>query len=187
VVLVGRGETETYILSVTNGIATVEKQLAVKIVCTGAWFFQPAPENRCPSGAPSVQSSSVVEFERGRMFWLSASNEILVLFADGGSPAWVRLPNPFTPGMPEDDPSLQPPPGLTQPKRGFGLLWRSTPGMAERIGWALSDEQSFVMTTQSERGDPKVARVYFSDPANSAIALDPDGKSWQVVGTASSQ
>jgi hypothetical protein len=36
-----------------------------------------------------------------------------------------------------------PPPGLYQPIRGFGKLWRTHPEVRDRLGWATAPEQGF--------------------------------------------
>jgi hypothetical protein len=53
---------------------------------------------------------------------------------------------------PESDPSIVPPPGRVQPIRGFGKLWRSQPGVRERLGWALAPEQGFNTLYQDVSG-----------------------------------
>ena len=83
--------------------------------------------------------------------------------------------------MPEDDPAYSPPPGLKQPRRGFGLVWRTTEGLADRIGWAVNDEVPFNLIYQETPGD--TPRFFFSDYLGQAIALEPEGKGWLVIGT----
>lgn len=187
VTLRGDERYEEYMLSVTNGIATVEKTVIVTVECTITWFFQPPPEEYCPAAELVSTQGGAQEFERGRMLWMGDSNQIIVLFNDAPQnpdskrPAWLIVPNPFTDGMPEDDPSYSPPPGLKQPRRGFGLVWRTTAGLADRIGWAVTDETPFNLLYQKTPGDK--ARLFFSDYLGQVIALEPDGKSWQVIGS----
>src|SRR5574341_1157735 len=74
------GRTETYVLSITNGVTTVQQAAEVKVNCLTPWFFDPPPPEGCPQ--PEVFTSEAVaqEFEHGRMFWLQATGDILVLF-----------------------------------------------------------------------------------------------------------
>ncbi|MBN1427576.1 MAG: hypothetical protein JXB07_04270 [Anaerolineae bacterium] len=186
VTLRGDARHEEYMLSVTNGIATVQKHTLVTVTCKVGWFFQPPPEEYCPAAEPVSVQASAQEFERGRMFWLGDTNQIIVLFNDApqdpnaAKPAWLMVANPWAEGMPEDDPSYVPPEGLKQPRRGFGLVWRDTSGLADRIGWAINDEVPFNMTYQKTPGDKP--RLFFSDYLGKTIALEPDGKSWLSVG-----
>lgn len=186
-----RGDTryEEYMLSVTNGIATVEKTAIVTISCLVTWFFPQPPDEYCPAAEPVSIQGSAQEFERGRMFWMGDTNQIIVLFNDAPQspdstrPAWLMVPNPFTDGMPEDDPAYSPPPGLKQPRRGFGLVWRTTEGLADRIGWAVNEETPFNLVYQKTPGD--TPRLFFSDYLGQVIALEPGGTSWQVIGSVS--
>jgi hypothetical protein len=181
----GVERTEQYSLTVTNGIATVEKTLSVTVACQLVWFFTPAPVSACPEANPSVLQANVQDFERGRMFWLSSTNEVIVLFNDAQAngndnrPAWVRVTNPWIPGMPENDPALQPPPGLDQPQQGFGMVWRTMPGVSDRIGWAVGGENSFTMTTQ--RGAGEKGDFYLTDPSGAVIGLLNGAKGWLNV------
>jgi hypothetical protein len=187
VTLRGDEHYEEYMLSVTNGIATVEKTAVVTVSCVINWFFQPPPEEYCPAAELASIQATAQEFERGRMFWLGDTNQIIVLFndapqsADSTRPAWLMVPNPFADGMAEDDPSLVPPAGLSQPRRGFGMVWRTTAGLADRIGWAVSEETPFNMTYQKTSGE--ASRFFFSDYLGQVIALEPEGTSWQVIGS----
>lgn len=187
VTLRGQERNEEYMLSVTNGIATVEKTVIVTVTCMVTWFFQPPPDEYCPAAEPVSIQGSAQEFERGRMFWMGDTNQIIVLFSDipqdpnSTRPAWLIVPNPFGDGMPEDDPSYSPPSGLKQPRRGFGMVWRTTAGLADRIGWAVNDETPFNLIYQKTPGD--TSRLFFSDYRGQVIVLEPEGKGWQVIGS----
>jgi hypothetical protein len=63
---------------------------------------------------------------------------------------WRLLPNGWAEGQPEDDPSILPPAGRFQPKRGFGAAWRRgggsySPQRAD-LGWAIDEEAGFGTT-----------------------------------------
>jgi serine/threonine protein kinase len=77
-------------------------------------------------------------FQHGVMFWREDLWQIYVVH-DAGT--WTVYADTYTDGQPETDPTLVPPPGLIQPKRGFGKVWREQlggPGAA--IGWATEIE-----------------------------------------------
>jgi len=172
---------QEYLLSITNGIMTVTKSLTIEVKCDLPWFFVPFPDTGCQDGDPSFGAGSVVNFERGKMAWIGPLNQIVVLFSDAPTrPAWLMISNPFQDGMPEDDGSISAPEGLRVPRRGFLYVWRDTPGLAERIGFALDDETPYGIIYAFERGEDR--RLYFSDPASAVIGLAPNGVGWQVVG-----
>ncbi len=104
------------------------------------------------------------DFERGYMFWISNLKVIWVLFVSPTNPnegEWRAYPDSFVEGEPEVDPNLTPPgPNKFQPRRGFGKLWRETPGLKDALGWATTPE--FNLTTN-----------YVYQPGG---YLDPGGK-----------
>ena len=104
---------------------------------------EPTP---APLGFPTpvvaqVQGAEQV-FEHGRMFWIRHLRQTWVMAAgeDENSGDWFCYVDEFEEGDPETDPSLVPPEGLYQPKRGFGLVWREEPGVRDRLGWAVTPE-----------------------------------------------
>jgi hypothetical protein len=193
------GRDAVYVLAVTNGITTVEQRVYISTTCNQTWFFSPPPEDGCPGDLPDSMQAVSQPFERGRMFWFSRTGEILVLFGDlptvvgqiegdnpeeetetDSPPAWVRMPDPYIEGEPETDDTILPPEGLFQPRRGFGKLWRETPGMRDRLGWALSEEIGYEMIFQSEAiGNSE--QLYFTDELGAVIRLVPDEQGWLVV------
>ncbi len=182
----GKDRNQTYLLSVTNGITTVTKSLVIQVSCEINWFFVPFPDSGCPDGEPLTAAASTQQFEHGRMFWNSSTNIITVVFNDWPTvpdpkkPAWISLLNPWQNGMPADDPSLQPPPGLKQPVNAFGKVWRETPGVSDRLGWATGDETGYTVLFQTQAGESKI--LFFSDPSNAVLGLTPNGQGWQMVG-----
>lgn len=87
------------------------------------------------------------DFEHGFMFWIQAKNKIWVLYTSPNNPnmgTWESFDDTFKDGEPETDPSLTPPNGLFQPKRGFGKIWRM-PGLKDKLGWATTPE--YALTT----------------------------------------
>lgn len=77
-------------------------------------------------------------FQYGAMFWREDLQMIYVLYNAG---TWQAYGDTYTDDQPETDPSLVPPPGLIQPKRGFGKVWREQLGGPNAaIGWATEME-----------------------------------------------
>ncbi len=101
----------------------------------------------CPMEAEREIALAEEAFEQGRMFWRGDSREIYVLYEDH---TWRDFADTWHDGQPQDDPSLTAPPGLFQPKRGFGKVWREKlGGPASRIGWAVEEERGFTRVVQA--------------------------------------
>ena len=89
-------------------------------------------------GAPSPGSRTVTlleqSFQGGLAIWRSDTREIYVL--ERGTNTWSVHPDTWRPGdrVAVDTP---PPPGAMVPVAGFGTVWRSTPEMRSRLGWAV--------------------------------------------------
>jgi photosystem II stability/assembly factor-like uncharacterized protein len=92
----------------------------------------------CPLAGLRTSNMARQRFERAEMFWVESDKAIYVLHADG---TWKRFPDRFVEGMAESDPNLAAPPGLRQPVRGFGSVWRSDlGGPASSSGWGVEAE-----------------------------------------------
>ncbi|MGA9348639.1 MAG: hypothetical protein WBW48_07525 [Anaerolineae bacterium] len=101
----------------------------------------------CPAEAEREVLLAEEAFEWGRMFWRGDSREIYVLHDDH---TWRAFDDTWQEGQPQDDPNLIAPPGLFQPKRGFGKVWREElGGPASQIGWAREEEQGFTGVVQA--------------------------------------
>ncbi len=181
------GGTEIYTLSVTNGTVTVERSVSITVACLFTWFFLPAPAGSCPESQANVSPATAQLFERGRMFWLAVTDEIIVLFnvpegqGSGNNPAWLIVPDPYLEGQPEDDPAIIPPEGFRQPRRGFGTLWRTTPAIRDRLGWAVNDEVPYTVTYQRGQSGGETI-TYFTDETGAVIGLLPQGQGWEIAG-----
>ncbi|HEC23109.1 MAG TPA: hypothetical protein ENI95_09345 [Chloroflexi bacterium] len=130
------------------------------------------PEAAFPT--PLVCRAEIVEqsFENGRMFWVGATLEERCKqehdFTPGSGEIWVAIFDESGLGGewlvfvddwdeltdPPYDITLSPPPGLIQPVRGFGKVWRErlTEEQREAIGWATSNEYKFVTDYRYEAG-----------------------------------
>jgi hypothetical protein len=73
-------------------------------------------------------------FQGGLAIRRGDTREIYVLQRDGNT--WSAHPDTWRPGdrIAVDTP---PPPGALVPAAGFGTVWRSTPEIKSRLGWAV--------------------------------------------------
>lgn len=154
--------------------------LTVPLTCPFTWFFAPAPDV-CPQEAALLSASAEQAFEDGIMIWVEAEDRIYVLFDDTiYTDGWNAYEDTWEEGDPVDDPSLDPPPGLYQPQRGFGLVWREQPMVRDRLGWALAPEVG---------GDTAVQRTsyfkynhyYLKALDNNVWHLFPERSDWEKI------
>ncbi len=173
-----------YILFVGRGELSESRMASVNVLCPDRWFFAGPPDS-CPQAPATRGGGAAQAFERGRMVWVGSQGLIYVLYGDGGSPAYNVFPDEWQPGMAESDPSLSPPPGLIQPVRGFGRLWRGEgaagPSVRERLGWALSPEVGYEAVIQCDSA-PKYNTCYLAVPGGEIIVLEPEQSGWRVWG-----
>ncbi len=153
--------------------------LGITLRCPDPWFFA-SPPDECAAG-PAVQTQAAEQaFERGTMLWVATENRIYVLYNDGQQYAWDSYTDEWHEGMPEIDPTLVPPDGLLQPRRGFGLVWREQPGVRDRLGWALRPEAGF--TSQIQRtGRYKYNSTYLRAFGGGVWELGPERGSWRYL------
>jgi hypothetical protein len=113
-------------------------------------------QGSCPGAAYRNVPAAVEPFERGYMIWIDLGSEgkkIYVLYLS-------QQPGDFGPPPPyygvhddtwaENQPAnagLTPPPGLYEPQRGFGKVWREY-AWREKLGWATAPEQAEQATFQ---------------------------------------
>ncbi len=97
-------------------------------------------------------------FEGANLFWRSDADQIYIIYdRDKNSGAtlltgkWQTNPDWKWDGSYPDGVGLTPPPGLVEPNRGFGWLWRTHLGGADGpLGWALDKEYGFDNTGRSQ-------------------------------------
>jgi len=89
----------------------------------------------CPQGSATTVNSASQQFERGMMIWISGP--IYALYSDG---RFQRYDDTFVAGVDPESSFLSPPPGLLEPVRGFGKIWRNYPDVRTIIGWASAPE-----------------------------------------------
>jgi hypothetical protein len=173
-------EVARFLLTAEVTGSTVEQPLLIPLKCPEVWFFDPAPD-ACPSGGPEISTQVEQTFERGRMIWVGSQDRIYVIFEDDDSPGWAQYPDNFEEGEPEYDESLVPPPGLIQPVRGFGLIWRSNSRVQDRLGWATTPEVPFEGMFQSDSIEPSVATLYLRMRDGGILALNGLTNEWDML------
>ena len=91
------------------------------------------------------------EFEQGKMLYVGDENRIYLLRPDG---RWWGFDDTWDSSLPEEDPSLVPPPGLFQPRFGIGKVWREhLRGTSLDPGWATEAERGYTgAAMRFERG-----------------------------------
>jgi hypothetical protein len=144
------------------------------------WFFTfPVPPDCPPSGAV-ISDGSFQPFEDGFMIWVGAQDAIYVLYISAGSPRWQVFPDTYTDDIPEYDPAMNAnisPYAAWQPRRGFGLVWRTYPDVRDRIGWAKSEYEAAYTVEVQVAAD---GTVYIAEPLprGGVFQLLPNGADW---------
>ena len=159
--------------------------VVVPVPCRYPWFF-PTDNRCCPEAAATTTWAAEEPFEHGWMLWLEngpGSSRLIVVFYENGS--YEKYPDTFVEGEPESDPSFVPPPGLYQPIRGFGKLWRTHPEVRERLGWATAPEQGFYTQWQTQRPVTLGSGLFYARRISGKIvearAWDVPGGTWREV------
>lgn len=131
-----------------NWIEVADKAPACAVPVTrgfGIAYSEPLVEARlgCPVGAERGLALAEQAFENGAMLWRSDTRAIYVLGQDG---TWTQRQDTFVEGeeMAEDSP----PAGMLAPARGFGKVWRESPGLRHSLGWAVAPERGFTGAAQ---------------------------------------
>jgi hypothetical protein len=170
----------TFLLTAGQGDLAVEQVLTIPVACPDPWFFQPSPD-ACPA-APAAPTPLIEQsFERGRMIYVQSLNQVYVLFNDGREPAWIAFDNRYDPAVnPELEESFVPPPGLYQPLRVLGFVWRGNDVVRNRLGLGTQEEFSYEGFTQRVT-TPAGDDLYFNGADGTVLQLLPEGESWQII------
>lgn len=118
------------------------------------FFADPVAQSQlgCPlAGTLSVGLGSAFQnFQRGQMIWVQgAPSYIYVLYTAG---TYQRFVDTWTDGE-LGVIGEPPPPGLFEPVRGFGKVWRENPPVRDGLGWATNFEGGSTAARQGfERG-----------------------------------
>jgi hypothetical protein len=151
--------------------------VSIPPTCGITWFFARPVPAVCPLNPPLVSAATFQQFEKGFMVWVQQHGAIYVLYDSANFPRWSVYQDAFREGMPETDPAFGSPPAYTwQPRRGFGLVWRTLPDVRQRLGWAVSEwEQAFTIQIQTGAD----GTIYMSEPRGGVFGLSPDGSDWK--------
>lgn len=163
------GNYSGFELTTYSNAGKAKARVAVDVRCPGHrdWFLEDPPA-LCPEGQPLYSWAAAQRFENGLMIWMEAT-DVYYIFYDGdlrvmdGGQGWsvlkslqiVRGPLPLKPGAsPENRVEETPPPGLSEPVSGFGLVWRGevmdTEEVRDRLGWAVETEYGFEAVHQCQ-------------------------------------
>lgn len=174
-----RGQAD-FVLSIGEGPLRVEQLLSIPLSCPEQWFFIPAPEE-CPVG-PAQETRLIEErFERGRMLYIAATNQVYALFNDGFAPAWIAFENRYDPAVhPEFEETFLPPPGFVQPIAILGFVWRRDV-VRNRLGLALEPEARYEGSYQTALTLAGENHLYVSSVDGTVLQLLPEGRAWQLI------
>ncbi len=168
-----------YLFGADDSGVVAQQSLQIALRCPDEWFFQPAPDI-CAANAAVVSDGAEQPFEGGTMVWSRAEGLIYVLYDDDLQPQWHMTEDRWEEGEPASDPALEPPPGLYQPVRGFGLVWRQHPTVRERLGWALAPEQGYQIATQ-RTSHVRYRDIYVRALDGGVWRLRPNGSAWEHI------
>lgn len=109
-----------------------------------------ANEVGCPiSNHPQVTpdawevQTAYEQFEHGAMIWSNKigwyDQPVIYVVSENGS--YQRYNDTFDENVDPESGGEAPPPGLFEPIRGFGKVWRDNPGVRSALGWALEHER----------------------------------------------
>lgn len=114
----------------------------------------------CPVGEQQTLSTIAEEsFQGGHTFWVQDTEQVFIVYdrhKETGEELFEGRWQPADPdwkwdGSNPEGIGLSPPPGLVEPQRGFGWLWRTHLGGPEGpLGWALDREYGFDNTGQAQ-------------------------------------
>ncbi|MBN1681035.1 MAG: hypothetical protein JW966_12170 [Anaerolineae bacterium] len=126
-----------------------------------------AQDSTPPPPTYTTTRAAFMRFEKGYMFWLDDSKEVFVMpgYTDLNGPLSVYS-DTWQDGMPEVDASLEVPPGLIQPDRGFGIVWRNNPQVRDALGWAKDRAHGYTALVVRDNG-----RILISCPDNRVYEL----------------
>lgn len=170
-----------FLLTIGEGERYQEVRLNIPIQCPVAWFFSPAPEACADEEAVQTRMIEQV-FQRGRMLYVEADDQLFALFNDGREPAWLRFTNRYDPEIhAESEPNFVPPPGFFQPLRELGFLWRGNEVVRNRLGLGIEEASAYQGLRQTlTRGGETT--LYLTSADGRVLEILPDGDAWTILG-----
>lgn len=114
----------------------------------------------CPVDEQITLSTIAEEsFQGGHTFWVQDTEQVFIVYDRNKETGEALSEGRWQPANPDwkwdgsnpEGIGLSPPPGLVEPQRGFGWLWRTHLGGPEGpLGWALDREYGFDNTGQAQ-------------------------------------
>jgi hypothetical protein len=174
-------------LTVRNSAGAAVADVTIAIECAHAWIDlvteQPAEAGGCPQEAV-FEAAAQQQFENGFMIWLESDRTIYVLYERGVVDSEQRfdvVPDEYREGDAESDPAINPPEGLFQPVRGFGLVWRTYLSVRDRLGWATGPEEGYQGWRQGFAGWNRLAYYPLLQGKDGTLyLLDELGHTWEI-------
>ncbi|MBE0689214.1 MAG: LysM peptidoglycan-binding domain-containing protein, partial [Anaerolineae bacterium] len=106
-----------------------------------------SPSATFTGSEPSIGTTFQM-FEGGFMLWRADTSDIWVFFSLGGDSGEIAvIPNVIY-GLLPINRVLTPPPGRIRPDNGFGRVWSNFTEVRQRLGWATTGEQGYLMTAR---------------------------------------
>ncbi|NDJ86316.1 MAG: hypothetical protein GYB66_10550, partial [Chloroflexi bacterium] len=138
----------------------------------------------CPLEGAVPVTVAYQPFERGLMIWVaqvgsSGQPGIYVFFNNN---TYQRFNDTWREGVDPERAGLGAPPGLQEPIRGFGKIWRETGGIRDRLGWATAGEIGDTGGTIQvfERGE----MIYVPQTGQTYVAVAGTPGTWTSVAVA---
>lgn len=145
--------------------------------CSIPWFFAQVIPAYCALNPPLVSPGAFLQFQNGLMLWVGQQDAIYVLFDSANYPRWQVYNDTYVDGIPDTDPAFNnAPPNTWQPTRGFGLLWRSQQMLRDRLGWAVTAEETS-FTTQVQIASN--GNIFLAEPRGGVYSLVADSSDWK--------
>jgi len=117
-------------------------------------------------------------FDGGFMIWRADTSDIWVFFSLGGDLGEIAvIPNVIY-GLLPINRTETPPPGHIRPDNGFGRVWSNFVEVRQRLGWATTSEQGYLMTARLlPNGDTWSFQV-----PDGRFVTQTDGRQWTLPG-----
>lgn len=175
-----RGQLD-FLLTVGEAETYNEARLQIPIRCPILWFFSPPP-TECPNEEAVETGFTEQPFERGRMVYIAERNQIYVLFNDGNAPAWLSFNSQYNSEIhAESEPNFVPPPGLFQPLRELGFLWRGNDTVRNRLGLGISEASTYQGFFQTAPSSNEREDLFLTASDNTILNIIPGGTLWQII------
>jgi hypothetical protein len=140
-----------------------------------------APLMGCPTGTTTQITAAYQPFERGAMIYVQGTPGLIYVLTNDGR--LRRFNDNWISGVDPDSGGLTPPPGLIEPIRGFGKVWRENIDLQIALGWATAGESGMTATMQLfDRG----RALYLPAPSLTYLLAEDvpftGGGSWRSFG-----